>query len=69
LPEFWVCGSFFSAAWECGLNENTNGLIRQYFPEYRTVVAKFNHRLGKTLGFQTPNQVCFGIHSFVARAS
>ena len=68
------------AAWERGLNENTNGLIRQYFPKQRPfatitqqeiqqVMNKLNNRPRKSLGFKTPNQVCFGIHPIVALAS
>ena len=68
------------AAWERGLNENTNGLIRQYFPKQRpfatisqeeiqVVMAKLNNRPRKSLGFKTPNQVCFGINPVVALAS
>ena len=68
------------AAWERGLNENTNGLIRQYFPkprpfatitqqEIQQVMNKLNNRPRKSLGFKTPNQVCFGIHPIVALAS
>jgi len=68
------------ASWERGLNENTNGLIRRYFPrprlfatlteeEIQTVMAKLNNRPRKSLGFQTPNQVCFGIIPSVALAS
>ncbi|GJL60087.1 MAG: hypothetical protein NPIRA03_29440 [Nitrospirales bacterium] len=67
------------AAWERGLNENTNGLIRQYFPKHRPfatitqqeiqqVMNKLNHPR-KSLGFKTPNQVCFGINPVVALAS
>ena len=58
------------SSWERGVNENTNGLIRQYFPKRRglTAVAKeeiehamdcLNHRLRKTLGFRTPFEVFF----------
>lgn len=68
------------AAWERGLNENTNGLIRQYFPKQRPFATitqeeiqlamnKLNNRPRKSLGFKTPNQVCFGINPFVALAS
>lgn len=53
------------ASWERGLNENTNGLIRQYFPksrafatiteeEIQNVMTKLNNRPRKSLGFQTP---------------
>ena len=65
------------ASWERGLNENTNGLIRQYFPKSRdfasitdseilTVMNKLNNRPRKCLGFKTPNQVFFGIKPNVA---
>lgn len=54
-------------SWERGLNENTNGLIRQYIPkktdfslysdEYvKTIQDKLNNRPRKKLGFLTPNQ-------------
>ena len=56
------------ASWERGLNENTNGLIRQYFPkkrdfktitqkEIKRVMDKLNNRPRKRLGIKTPNQV------------
>ena len=58
------------ASWERGLNENTNGLVRQYFPkktdfsqltaaEVQRVQARLNNRPRKTLGFRTPNEVFF----------
>ena len=67
------------ASWERGLNENTNGLIRQYFPkksdfatitdqQVQTVAAKLNNRPRKTLGFRTPNEVFFK-HLLVALPS
>ena len=51
--------------WQRGSNENTNGLLRQYFPRRRNlsgdtqseldkVVLRLNQRPRKTLGFQTP---------------
>jgi IS30 family transposase len=51
--------------WQRGSNENTNGLLRQYFPkgqsladvtqaELDEVAAKLNRRPRKTLGFMTP---------------
>jgi IS30 family transposase len=57
-------------AWERGLNENTNGLVRQYFPkgcdfrgltwkEVRRVQERLNHRPRKTLGYRTPHEVFF----------
>ncbi|MDR4486182.1 MAG: IS30 family transposase [Nitrospirales bacterium] len=68
------------SAWERGLNENTNGLIRQYFPKHRNfttitqneinqVMDKLNNRPRKCLGIKTPNQVFFGINPPVALAS
>jgi IS30 family transposase len=58
------------ASWERGLNENTNGLIRQYFPKHRdlttvtkceieNVMDKLNHRPRKSLGYRTPYEVFF----------
>jgi IS30 family transposase len=55
-------------SWERGLSENTNGLIRQYFPkktDFREVSDKevllvqhrLNNRPRKTLGYLTPNEV------------
>ncbi len=68
------------ASWERGLNENTNGLIRQYFPkkhdfttitqkEINQVMHKLNNRPRKCLGMKTPNQVFLGINPTVALAS
>ena len=68
------------ASWERGLNENTNGLVRQYFPkkqdfstitdaEVHMVMDKLNNRPRKCLGMKTPNQVFFGINPPVALAS
>jgi len=68
------------ASWERGLNENTNGLIRQYFPkgqdftsvteeEITSAMEKLNNRPRKCLGMKTPNQVFFGIDPPVALAS
>lgn len=58
------------ASWERGTNENTNGLIRQYFPkgsdfttitqkEINLVMNRLNNRPRKRLGYQTPAQVFF----------
>ena len=55
-------------SWERGLNENTNGLIRQYFPkkvgfdsiskqELQQVEEKINNRPRKCLGYKTPHEV------------
>lgn len=58
------------ASWERGLNENTNGLIRQYFPKPRDLTTvttveithamhQLNHRPRKCLGFRTPYEIFF----------
>jgi IS30 family transposase len=58
------------SAWERGTNENTNGLIRQYFPkktdfskvglaETEVTVNKLNHRPRKCLDFKSPFEVFF----------
>jgi len=68
------------ASWERGLNENTNGLIRQYFPkgsdftpitqkEIDQVMDKLNNRPRKCLGMKTPNQVFLDINPPVALVS
>ena len=60
-------------AWERGLNENTNGLIRQYFPkrtsfdkisddQIQMVINRLNNRPRKTLGFATPNEMFFNLN-------
>jgi len=56
------------SAWQRGTNENTNGLLRQYFPkginlksvsekEVAFVVKKLNNRPRKCLNYLTPNEV------------
>lgn len=57
-------------SWERGLNEHTNGLIRQYLPkktdftqiskeEIITIQEKLNHRPRKVLGYRTPYEIFF----------
>ena len=64
------------ASWERGLNENTNGLVRQYFPkkcdftkisdtDVQRVEELLNNRPRKTLGYRTPNEVFFKQHSLL----
>ena len=64
-----------SHAWERGVNESTNGLIRDCFPkgtDFSTIhlatVAKVERRLNrrprKSLGFPTPNEV---VHTLAKR--
>lgn len=56
--------------WQRGTNENTNGLLRHYFPkgidwqtvknkELARVVDKLNNRPRKCLNYLTPNEVFF----------
>ena len=63
------------AAWERGTNENTNGLLRQYFPkksDFQSVskkhleqaMTRLNFRPRKILRFKTPFEVFY--HSSVA---
>ena len=67
--ETYFCRPYHS--WEKGSNENTNGLIRQYFPKktdfrefshqkIRQVQDLLNNRPRKILGYETPNTLFFG---------
>jgi transposase, IS30 family len=60
------------AAWERGTNENTNGLVRQYFAkgsdftaitpaQIKMVVDRLNHRPRKVLGYKTPYELFYGV--------
>jgi len=64
--EFYFCHPYHS--WERGLNENTNGLVRQYFPkgtdfakltttDVQRVEDLLNNRPRKTLNYHSPNEV------------
>ena len=66
------------AAWERGTNENTNGLLRQYFPkksdfqavsskQLQHAMSRLNCRPRKSLRFKTPFEVFY--HSSVALTS
>jgi IS30 family transposase len=71
LAKAWRAKIYFARpyhSWERGLNENTNGLLRQYFPK-RTMAQKIpperiaqvekllNNRPRKTLNYRTPAEV------------
>ncbi len=66
--DFYFCHPYSS--WERGLNENTNGLIRQFFPKHmkfdtitdehvKQVEDNLNNRPRKSLGYKSPNEVYF----------
>jgi IS30 family transposase len=55
-------------SWERGLNENTNGLVRQYFAmgssfkritdaQLQRVQDRLNHRPRKSLGHKSPHEI------------
>ena len=57
-------------AWQRGSNENSNGLLREFFPkgsdlsqveieDLRKVLLLLNHRPRKCLGFKTPFEMLF----------
>jgi IS30 family transposase len=59
-------------SWERGTSENTNGLVRRYFPkgtyfssikteQLKQVVEQINHRPRKRLGYLTPYEEFFGV--------
>jgi len=64
--EYYFCHPYSS--WQRGLNENINGLIRQYIPkgssfehltskEIKHIENRLNHRPRKSLGWKTPYEV------------
>jgi|AMFO01.1.fsa_nt_gi Transposase and inactivated derivatives, IS30 family len=63
-----------------GLNENVNGLVRQYLPKSRRldtvtdeeldlIMHRLNHRPRKTLGFRTPHEVFFNTQTQLTRVA
>jgi IS30 family transposase len=66
--DYYFCHPY--ASWERGLNENTNGLIRQFFPKGSDFIAitqaqiieaqnNLNYRPRKALGYKTPAEVFY----------
>ena len=64
--DYYFCDPYSS--WQRGLNENLNGLIRQYIPkgssfenitkkQIRQIENRLNHRPRKSLGWKTPYEV------------
>jgi len=64
-------------SWERGLNEHTNGLIREFYPkntdfktvkeeDFQKVVNLINHRPRKSLDYRTPYEVFSGSSEIVA---
>ena len=75
LSQALSCKVFFAKpyhSWERGTNENTNGILRQYYPkgsnfndinaaEIQEVVNKINNRPRKYLNYKTPTEVLIGL--------
>ncbi len=71
LTEALQCDVFFAdpyCSWQRGLNENTNGLLRQYWPkstdfkkvsnlEVDEVLVRLNNKPRKKLTFKTPSEL------------
>jgi IS30 family transposase len=66
--DYYFCHPYSS--WQRGLNENINGLIRQYIPkgssfnhittqEIKKIENRLNHRPRKSLGWRTPHEVFY----------
>ncbi len=75
--DFYFASPYHS--WERGLNEHTNGLIRQYLPkqtdftqvkrkQIRFIQDRLNNRPRKSLDFKTPAQVFYARVSKVMAA-
>jgi IS30 family transposase len=80
LSESLQIETFFTPpyhSWERGLNEHTNGLIREFYPKstnfkivkeenFQKVVDLINHRPRKSLDYLTPYEVFFASSDTVA---
>jgi len=53
--KFYFCNPY--ASWEIGLNEHTNGLIREYIPKK----SEFDNRPRKVHEYKTPHEIFFKI--------
>ena len=74
ISEYLNCDYYFChpySSWERGLNEYTNGLIRQYIPKgtsfenitqdyIQMIEDALNNRPRKSLNWKTPNEVFYG---------
>ena len=67
-------------SWERGTNENTNGLLRQYFPKgislddvtdetLQTIVNRINKRPRRVLGYSTPEEIFVRAKNYQERKS
>lgn len=67
-----------NSSWERGTNENTNGLLRQYFPKKHSlngvskaklgeIQEKLNNRPRRCLDYRTPNEVHLALQSQALR--
>jgi IS30 family transposase len=80
LSESLQIETFFATpyhSWERGLNEHTNGLLREFYPKstnfkivkednFQKVVNLINHRPRKSLDYRTPYEVFFASSEPVA---
>jgi IS30 family transposase len=80
LSESLQIQTFFATpyhSWERGLNEHTNGLIREFYPkstnfrivkeeDFQKAVDFINHRPRKSLDYRTPYEVFFASSETVA---
>ncbi len=75
LQEALECQVYFAdpfSAWQRGINEHTNGLLRRYFPkslnfrkltqnDVEEVVKKLNNMPRKSLGYKTPYEIFYNL--------
>lgn len=83
ISQTLACDFYFAhpySSWERGLNENTNGLIRQYIPKgtyfekvSKENVKKYQHKINRrprlTLNFEEPKNLFFKFVNQIALAS